>query len=233
MSAASLLTRMRTRRGLSMNAVAALAGVPASTISRIEAGKIEPTVAMLDRIATAIGFRLDAEVTESGTDAPFVAPLRRLAEGSPDARGAVLATFPIVAALAPVTRRAGVRRVELTVALPEALAALRSEDAGPVVSSLEAFASDVGVVRSFTPVVYVTDPKVVRSLRDVSRGSSTVMLLMPTTDNVRAFTREVDGVAMVSPEWGLLDALASPGRQADVARTVLEASLVRPETAVA
>jgi hypothetical protein len=50
------------------------------------------------------------------------------------------------------------------------------------------------------------------------------MLLLPTTPNVRRWTRYDTQVPMVSREWGLLDAMASPGRQGDIALEQLEAT---------
>jgi len=49
------------------------------------------------------------------------------------------------------------------------------------------------------------------------------MLVVPLSNNVRTVARRVKGVAMVSPEWGLLDTLASPGRQPDAALEALAA----------
>jgi len=47
------------------------------------------------------------------------------------------------------------------------------------------------------------------------------MFILPTTNNVRACAIPFNDVALVSPEWGMLDALASPGRQPDAALEVL------------
>lgn len=230
-SAATLLSRMRTRRGLSMNAAAALAGVPPSTISRIEAGKIDPTMTMLSRIASALGFELTSNLAESGSDAPFAAIVRELQEASGAERRRVASRLPTVATLAPVARRPGIVRVDLEGSLSAALSALCEEGQDPVVSSLEAFASDLTAARSFTPVVYVDNPGSVRTLPRASATSPRVLLLLPTTENVRAVTRRTPRGAMVAREWGLLDALASPGRQADVALTAFES--LDAETAAA
>jgi transcriptional regulator with XRE-family HTH domain len=58
-SASSLLQRARTTAGLSRTAVAARAGVPTSTVSRIESEAMDPTVAMLTRVMAAAGCRLE------------------------------------------------------------------------------------------------------------------------------------------------------------------------------
>jgi hypothetical protein len=48
------------------------------------------------------------------------------------------------------------------------------------------------------------------------------MLLLATTANVRRWTRDDTPVPMTTREWGLLDAMASPGRQGDIAREQFE-----------
>jgi transcriptional regulator with XRE-family HTH domain len=45
----------RQRRNLSLRKLAEAAGVSYVTISRIEQGRMSPTVAMLERLATALG----------------------------------------------------------------------------------------------------------------------------------------------------------------------------------
>ena len=47
-----------------MSALGVLAGVPTSTISRIESGRIEPTLGMIRRIALGAGFHLSLECHE-------------------------------------------------------------------------------------------------------------------------------------------------------------------------
>ncbi|MCP2283051.1 helix-turn-helix protein [Promicromonospora umidemergens] len=57
-TAAQILVRIRAERELSMSSLAVLAGVPTSTISRIESGQIEPTFGMIRRIALGAGYHL-------------------------------------------------------------------------------------------------------------------------------------------------------------------------------
>jgi transcriptional regulator with XRE-family HTH domain len=49
------LREWRERRGLSVRGLADRAGVSFPTVWRIEAGKLSPTVAMLDKLAEALG----------------------------------------------------------------------------------------------------------------------------------------------------------------------------------
>ena len=60
-NAAQIIARIRAERGLSMSSLAVLAGVPTSTISRIESGHIEPTLGMIRRIALGAGYHLHVQ----------------------------------------------------------------------------------------------------------------------------------------------------------------------------
>jgi transcriptional regulator with XRE-family HTH domain len=57
--AATLVRGARTSAGLTMRALAARADVATSTIARIEAGKVDPTVGMLARLLSAAGRELE------------------------------------------------------------------------------------------------------------------------------------------------------------------------------
>lgn len=57
-SGATLVRTARTEAGLSRRTLAAKAGVPISTVSRVEEGESDPTLTMLDRLLTAAGRRL-------------------------------------------------------------------------------------------------------------------------------------------------------------------------------
>ncbi len=54
-TAAELVNKARTLAGLSTRALASRAGVPASTVSRIEASRVDPTIGMLRRLLDASG----------------------------------------------------------------------------------------------------------------------------------------------------------------------------------
>lgn len=226
--ASGLLAEARSARQLSMNTLADVSGVPASTISRIESGKIKPTWAMVSRILAAAGFQLQPTLKDAGTDEPFAGIIRRLEDALPDERAKIVGRFPAVAQLALVARREGTRRIQLDTSLSEVVANLTAQGQAPVVSSLEAYVDDISQTRSFSPVLYVDDPARADGFAPVTRTSPRVMFLLPTTDNVRAVVRDVDGVAMVSPEWALLDSLASPGRQPDATMYLLDDLIMEP-----
>jgi len=222
MDASSVLAGVRSNRLLSMNALADLSGVPVSTISRIESGKVEPTWSMMSRIVSAAGFRLDSQLSEAGSDEPFASVLRRLDESGPEERVKLVKRFPAVARLALVAKRTGARRIELAMELGDALAELERQGSHPIVSSLEAFAGEAARAMSFAPIVYVDQPDTVSGFAPVTRTSPLVMFLLPTTNNVEAVTHDVGGVRMVCREWALLDSLATPGRQADITVHLLD-----------
>jgi len=211
-----------------MNALSDVSGVPVSTISRIESGRVEPTWAMMSRLVAAAGFRLEPTLTEATTDEPLAGVLRRLDEAGFGERQRVVRRFPDVARLAQVARRPGVRRVAMPVPLGEIVISLVRQGQSPVVSSLEAFLRDANQTRSFTPVVYVDDPATVEQVSDAAPTSPTIMFLLPTTDNVRTWSGDVDGIQMMSREWALLDSLASPGRQPDATMYLLDELAMEP-----
>ena len=64
MSAGELVRRAREDAGLSRSALAARAGVPTSTVSRIEAGSSDPTLTMLSRLIAAAGYHLSVTLDE-------------------------------------------------------------------------------------------------------------------------------------------------------------------------
>jgi transcriptional regulator with XRE-family HTH domain len=201
-----------------MAALADLAGVPTSTVSRIEAGKTEPTVSMLARLMAAAGFRFEPTLAEAGSDQPLAEALERLESADAGQRARLFERLPSVASVSPVARRHGARRVAVPDDLANAVARLRRQGQNPVVSGMEAAAESLDPARSFIPVVYVDDPARVEDFDPAGPGAYQVMLLLPTTANVRRWTRDGAATPMVTREWGLLDAMASPGRQGDIAR---------------
>ena len=227
-SAATLVRDARMARQLTMAALASLAGVPTSTISRIEAGKIEPTVTMLTRITGAAGFVFTPNLIEAGSDQPFSDALDQLDRATGEEQIRAFERLAAVSSVAPVARRAGVRRVAVPNNLPTALGLLEAQGQDPVASGMEAVFESVEPTHSFIPLVYVDDPSTVDGFDPAGRHAFQVMFLLPTTGNVRRWTRPVGGQLMMSKEWGLLDAMASPGRQGDIAREVFETMKMVP-----
>jgi len=219
-----VVRQVRLSRRLTMAGLADLARVPTSTISRIESGKIEPTVTMLTRIVQAAGFRYEPVVMEAGSDQPFADAMERLMDADAEERTRLLDRFPAVASTAPLTRRAGVRRVAVPGDLATAVSLLYQQGGCPIVSGMEAVTQIIDPAQSFVPVVYVDNPAKVDGFSPAGRDAFQVMLLLPSTDNVRRWTRGDTDTPMVAPEWGWLDAMASPGRQCDIARVEFESN---------
>jgi transcriptional regulator with XRE-family HTH domain len=61
-NAPEILRTVRRRAGLSLRQLARRAGTSHATLAAYEHGRVEPSVATLDRITRAAGFRVDAEV---------------------------------------------------------------------------------------------------------------------------------------------------------------------------
>ena len=55
-----LLRWARGRAGLTQRRLAALAGVPQSTVSRIESGAIDPRISTVQRLLRSCGYEIDA-----------------------------------------------------------------------------------------------------------------------------------------------------------------------------
>jgi transcriptional regulator with XRE-family HTH domain len=74
-----LVREARRRAGLSQSELAARAGVPQSTVGRIEAGARSPSAALAERLVRAAGFEVRVALGEPdpGTDSLFERSLRR------------------------------------------------------------------------------------------------------------------------------------------------------------
>lgn len=216
-----------------MTSFAGLVGVPVSTITRVEAGVVDPTFSMLQKIAAGAGFTLEGNLTDTGSDAPYAAAIDRIAGAAPAEKRRLVKKLAQVATLSPVTKRPGARILTLEETLGGFIRNLSDRGANPVISSLEAVAGDPNSIRSFVPILYVDRPEDFNELPAMSPTSTASIVLLPMTENVRRFTTIVDGFTMVTAEWGMLDALASPGRQADVARELLPAFAARISDAAA
>lgn len=208
---------MRLKRQLHLRAFAERVGVPASTISRIESGAMDPTYSMLQRIASGAGYTLADDLAESGSDEPFARGLEELGQAAGAQRSRLMGKLAAVASLAPVAKRSGARIFGLNQSVAELVRELADKGQRPVVSSFEALSGDLTTTRSFTPVIYVEHPESLDDLPARSPASRASVIILPKTENVRKFVRRAHDVDVMMPEWGLLDAIASPGRQSDTA----------------
>lgn len=93
MTLVHLLREARKRSGLTQAELAKRAGVPQSTVGRIESGVRVPSIEMLERLIRAAGFELRVALGEPdpGTESLFErtlrrTPLERLADATRAAR---------------------------------------------------------------------------------------------------------------------------------------------------
>lgn len=79
MSIASVVREARRRAGLTQAALAERAGVPRSTVARIESGARTPSVELVERLVRAAGLEVTIALSEPdpGTDSMFERTLRR------------------------------------------------------------------------------------------------------------------------------------------------------------
>lgn len=83
--AGSILREARTRAGLSQRALASLAGVKQPVVSRIEAGREQPSLTTLERLVSACGYRLTLSL-EDEPDAHDLGLMAELLTLSPQQR---------------------------------------------------------------------------------------------------------------------------------------------------
>ena len=74
----------RRNAGLSASALAAKAGVPTSTVTRIEKGTTDPTFGMLARVLEAAGFEFHADIRRRAGAPITLASLASAADGTGD-----------------------------------------------------------------------------------------------------------------------------------------------------
>jgi transcriptional regulator with XRE-family HTH domain len=79
MSIANIVREARRRAGLTQAALAQKAGVPKSTVGRIESGARTPSVELVERLVRAAGLEVTVSLSETdpGTDSMFERTLRR------------------------------------------------------------------------------------------------------------------------------------------------------------
>jgi transcriptional regulator with XRE-family HTH domain len=79
MSISDLVREARRRAGLSQSQLAERAGVPKSTVGRIESGARTPSAEMVERLVRAAGLEVSISLSEPdpGTDSMFERTLRR------------------------------------------------------------------------------------------------------------------------------------------------------------
>lgn len=96
----------RRYRQLTQKELAAISGVQASTISRIESGSVDPAYGTVVRLMRSMGLRPEASLSEEATDNPIATAI--LSRPSLDRR---FDTYRVAAQVSPVVARVGARAV--------------------------------------------------------------------------------------------------------------------------
>lgn len=217
-TAAELVRAARRRRQLTQKELTQLSGVPASTLSRIEGGVVDPAYGTVVKLLRTMGFRPGTDLFEESTDEQLE---RAILSGPTLAER--FDVYRVAAQVSPVAARRGAQTV--TAALDELLADLEDADVSYAFSALEGFyggwpAEGSG---SFWPVVYV-DPAFERPWPEQPLpGLRGTVYVLPMTDRAARFMGPVNSIVAMSPEWSIIDTIASPERQSDVGLELLAA----------
>lgn len=215
-AASDLVLRGRNLRQLTQKELARISDVPASTLSRIEAGVVEPAYKTVVKLMRTMGLKPDAELTGESTDEQIENAI--LSEVDLPERYDI---YRVAAQVSPVTQRIGARTV--TVKLSQMIKLLEETSTPYAVSALEGFYGrwDGENPISFWPVVYVapdfTQPW---PTQPVPLTRDTVYV-MPLTERVARYTDRVGETNFMPPDWSIIDTIASPNRQADIGLEVL------------
>lgn len=244
MEASTIVKRIRATDGLSRADLARLADVSASTVGRIESGKLDPTWSTLQKMLEATGMVLTGKTVVSAGDASAIASARAILEGNVNAAAprwakpwmragwtAATMTPKEVLALAVLAGNAAkfVRRARRPIYvelpgqkdwqdLPRALA-----DAGIdyAISGLVATYRDRVAASGSSPIVYVADPRqVVEQLGLIETAPLQGIMLAPAVAGEMEGIEEEGGLRFVSRAQAMLDAFAAGGRQPDKAEAV-------------
>ncbi len=222
-SAADLVRMARRRRQLTRKELATLAGVSPSTVSRIEAGKVDPAFGTLTRLLTSAGYRFDTSLVADVTDDAIVAAIT-----SKPSLDEVFDVYRVAAQVCPVRERAG---AQVVVSSPDdMLSVFDDADVDYAFSALEGFyggwSSSMGR-SSFWPVVYVDPNFTVPWPEQPFPGRRRTVYLLPLTENAQRFRVRKGALWTMTSDWSLIDTIASPDRQSDVGMELLEALVAR------
>lgn len=239
MQAASILKQIRLSDGITRAELAALAGISASTVSRIERGRLDPTWGTLMRVLDATGFQIMGNVVVPAGDPSAVASARAVIErGELDLgdrwvaawvragwakRGMspedVLSIGIAAGNAARFSRRPDARRYLRgdwrAVARALGTVGLDYAVSGIVATRVDRDVPDTGIV------VYLDAPldEVDRLGFEPGTPSDGVMVLRPTAGELDG-TEDDRGIRFVSTVQAMLDGFAGGGRQPDKAEAV-------------
>ena len=255
MEASETVRYIRARSGLSQLELSKLAGVAASTISRIERNELDPTWTTMNRIFDAVGCRPAAELVSDG-DLSAIAAARKVLGELPGLeltarseewirrwrRAQFVDHSGFVRKVEKVAVQAGIasrifdRPIEQVAVIYDRpwqsiVADLHSGGIDYAVTGITATSPTRNRDGAAWPFIYVDDvtkAQNVAALRLAQVGEPRVTLL--AFDGVSSAETVVDdGITWVSPGQALIDSYAGPGRmpdQADVAASRWQSELV-------
>lgn len=227
-TAAELVRTARVRRRLTQKELAVLSGVSTATVSRIEAGKVDPAFGTVVTLLRTLGYRPGVDLAQEADDRQIAAAIL-----SNPALYDRFDVYRVAAQVSPVVARLGARAV--TADIDEVRRTLERAQVPYAFSALEGFYGrwPAGRPGSFWPVIYV-DPGFEQPWppQPVAGIRGTVYLL-PMTANAALFTERVNATQVMSPDWSIIDTIASPNRQSDVGLDLLAAALDGERRAVA
>jgi len=227
-TAAELVRAARRYRQLTQKELAGVSGVPASTVSRIESGSVDPAYGTVVKLLRSLGLGPDANLVEESTDDQIMRAIR--SGPTLDQR---FDTYRVAAQVSPVAARVGARAVEAD--LNEMRRAFESARADYAFSALEGYYggwSESGA-QSLWPVVYLEASFQQAWPTQPRPGMRGTVYILPMTENAAAFVESVDGLRVMSTDWSIIDTIASPGRQSDVGLNLLAAIDERDESSAA
>lgn len=245
----SLPSTARALAGMSRRQLASVAGVSPSTVSRIERGEMEPTLAMAERLVAAAGFRLESELV--WVSDPLAVAAARAVLDPESGLGKMEGTAPWLDRWAilgltdrdgcPTKRRELARRAGLSARLayrPGAKSYLRDRSWADVARGLalsgRAWAATGGTAANRLapsadapwPVFYVDDPaQVATDLGLVGTTDGRWPITLIAFDGVADVGIEVDsmGLRWVDPIQVLIDCYAGSDRMPEQADALADA----------
>ena len=217
-TAAELVRTARRYRQLTQKELAGISGVSTATLSRIEAGQVDPAYGTVVKLMRTMGLKPESGLIDDARDDQILAAI--LSAPGVSKRFDV---YRVAAQVSPITARPGTRAV--TADLNEMAELLESTSTTYAFSALEGFYGGWSTrgPGSFWPVVYI-DPAFEQPwpAQPVTGTRGTVYTL-PMTENAARFVERVNAISAMSPDWSIIDTIASPDRQSDVGLEVLEA----------
>ncbi|WP_255713624.1 helix-turn-helix domain-containing protein [Subtercola endophyticus] len=242
MTAAETIRTVRALNGLTRTQLAHMADVSPSTVTRIEAGQLDPTYSMWEKLLNAAGYRAGVTI-ESVADICAVAAAREMLTGAsfelPETgpwrerwqrAGLSGARFvPEIAlqaaAASPLRSRPGMRTATYDRSWQQIVRDFRANHVQYAMSGLNAAEGGDRWSGSTSPVIYVENVSKafeVASLTTPSPGEQVLTILPFDEVSRRGVWRDAADFSWVDRIQALIDSYGGPGRMADNADAIAE-----------